>query len=180
MKKFLLILLAALMVTGLCACGGGNSSSGDNGNGGGAEVNAPTSGAGGYIFVSNCVNVEIDTKMADIESDLGEPKSYFESQSCAFGELDKVYTYSGFRIDTYQIGGVDYNSDVIFTDDTISTPEGAAIGDSADRIKELYGDKPTSEDDMRLVYEQGSMKLVFLLEGGSVTTIEYMTKILDE
>ncbi len=179
MKKILLVLLAALMVTGLCACGGGNPESNGGGDNAGADVSAPTSGAGGYIFVSDGVNVEIDTKMADIESDLGEPKSYFESQSCAFGELDKVYTYSGFRIDTYQIGGVDYISDVIFTDDTISTPEGAAIGDSADRIKELYGE-PTTEDDNRLVYASGDMKLAFLLDDGTVTTIEYLTTILDE
>lgn len=174
MKKALLVILSVLMVAGLCACGSGSSGSQAGGN-----VSAPTSGAGGYVFDSKGVAVEIDAKMADIEDQLGEPKSYFESESCAFGELDKVYTYSGFRIDTYQIDGVDYVSDIIFTDDTISTPEGLAIGDSADKAKELYG-TPVTEDDSRLVFEKGNMKLVCLLDGSTVKTIEYMTKILDE
>lgn len=174
MKKALLVILSVLMAAALCACGGGKSSEGTNGT-----VSAPTGGAGGYIFDAKGVGVEIDAKMEDISDALGEPKSYFEAESCAFGELDKVYTYSGFRIDTYQIGGVDYISDVIFTDDTISTAEGLAIGDSADKAKELYG-TPSAEDDSRLVFEKDNMKLVCLLDGSTVKTIEYMTKILDE
>lgn len=172
MKKALLVILSVLMVAGLCACGGGSGSAT-------GDVKAPTGGAGGYIFVSNGVNVEVDAEMAPIAEALGEPKSYFESESCAFGELDKVYTYNGFRIDTYQINGVDYVSDVIFMDDTISTPEGLAIGDSVDKAKEIYG-TPVIEDESRLVFEKGNMKLVCLLDGSTIKTIEYMTKILDE
>ena len=176
MKKIVMMVLAAVLVLGLCACGGEKVI---DGGGDGGQTSAPSGGAGGYIFESNGVKVEIDAKMADIEEGLGEPKSYFESESCAFGELDKVYTYSGFRIDTYQIDGVDYVSDVIFTDDTISTPEGVAIGDSVDKVKEVYGD-PSTEDDNRLVYENGEMKLVFLLDGTTVNTVEYLTTILEE
>ena len=180
MKKAILVFLAVLMAAALCACGEKTiSGGGDNGGGGDQDVSAPSAGAGGYIFETGGVKVEIDAQMADIEEALGEPKSYFESQSCAFGELDKVYTYSGFRIDTYQINGIDYISDVIFTDDTISTPEGLAIGDSADKAKELYGE-PTTEDATRLVFENGNMKLVCLLDGSSIKTIEYLTKILEE
>ena len=179
MKKAILVLLAVLMAAALCACGEKTISGGGDNGGGDQDVSAPSAGAGGYVFVANGVNVEIDAKMADIEASLGDPKSYFESQSCAFGELDKVYTYSGFRIDTYQINGVDYISDVIFTDDTISTPEGLAIGDSIAKAKEVYGE-PTTEDGSRLVYENGKMKLVCLLEGDTIKTIEYLTKILEE
>lgn len=176
--------MAAMMVFGLAACGSKEITNDGNGAdagqaAAGASVSAPASGAGGYIFETNGVKVEIDSKMADIEAALGEPKSYFEAASCAFGDMDKVYTYSGFRIDTYQIDGQDYVSDVIFMDDTVSTPEGVSIGDSADKVKEVYG-TPTAEDDKRLVYENGSMKLVFLLDNGTVNTIEYLTRILEE
>lgn len=184
MKKALLVILTVLMVAGLCACGGGGeSTTTDNNNGGGAaatgDVAAPSAGAGGYIYDSKGTKVEIDAKMEDILKGLGEPKSYFESESCAFGELDKVYTYNGFRIDTYQIDGVDYVSDIIFMDDTVATAEGLAIGDSADKAKEVYG-TPAIEDNSRLVFEKDNMKLVCLLDGTTVKTIEYMTKILDE
>lgn len=179
MKKILAAVLIMIAALALVACGSGKE--GDNG-GDAPNPNAtaaPASPAGGYIFEADGVKVEIDSKMADIEDALGEPKSYFESESCAIGDLDKVYTYNGFRIDTYQIDGVDYVSDVVFTDDTVKTPEGAYIGDSVDDIKGMYGD-PATEDDKRIVYEDGNMKLVFLVTDGRVETIEYLTKMLDE
>lgn len=183
MKK---IIIAAVMLTAvlaLCACGekeikGGKDGGTEAKTQTGTEVSAPTGGAGGYIFTSGSASVEIDAAMEPIKAALGEPISYFESESCAFGELDKVYTYSGYRIDTYQIDGVDYVCDVIFMDDTITTPEGLAIGDSADKVKEVYGE-PTEEDSLRMIYSSGDMKLVFLKDGNTVKTIEYMTNKLD-
>lgn len=181
MKKLLVLVLALTAALALCACGEKEITGGGDGGAdkpAGTEVAAPTGGAGGYIFSSKGTKVEIDAPMEAIEKSLGEPASYFEAESCAFGELDKTYTYSGFRIDTYQIDGVDYVCDVIFTDDTITTPEGAAIGDSVDKVKEVYGE-PTKEDDVRMIYSSGDMKLVFLKEGTTVKTIEYMTNKLD-
>ncbi len=168
MKKIIVLAVAVVAALALCACGGEKKADGGN-----------TGGAGGYLFESNGTKVEIDSEFSKVEEALGEPLSYFESESCAIGDMDKVYTYSGFRIDTYQFDGIDYVSDVIFTDDTISTPEGAAIGDSVDNVKEIYGE-PTSQDDLRMVYESGNMKLVFLLDGTTVNTVEYLTKKLDE
>ena len=170
MKKIIVMFIAVMTAVVLCACGGEKQITGDAGQGGKA--------AGGYLFETKGTKVEINSEMSKIEDALGEPISYFESESCAIGDLDKVYTYSGFRIDTYQFDGIDYISDVIFTDDTISTPEGASIGDSVDNVKEIYGE-PTSEDDQRLIYEKGEMKLVFLIDGTTVSTIEYLTKKLE-
>lgn len=175
MKKIIVLMIAVAAVISLCACGGEKQITGDGGNGG----NTASGGAGGYMYETGNVKLEIDSEMSQYEDALGEPISYFESESCAIGDLDKVYTYHGFRIDTYQFDGVDYISDVIFTDDTVSTPEGASIGDSVDKIKEIYGE-PTSQDNVRMVYENGNMKLVFLLDGDTVNTVEYLTKKLDE
>ena len=176
MKKIIVMMIAVAAVISLCACGGEKQITG---NGGGGDTGAASGGAGGYMYETNGVKLEIDSEMSQYEDALGEPISMFESESCAIGDLDKVFTYHGFRVDTYQFDGIDYISDVIFTDDTVSTPEGAAIGDSVDRIKELYGE-PTSQDDVRMVYENGDMKLVFLLDGTTVNTIEYLTKKLGE
>ena len=174
MKKIIVMVIAVLAAVALCACGGEKQITGDGGQAGQTEVKA----AGGYLFETNGTKIEIDSEMSKIEDALGEPISYFESESCAIGDLDKVFTYSGFRIDTYQFDGIDYISDVIFTDDTITTPEGAAIGDSVDKVKEIYGE-PTSEDEQRLIYEKGEMKLVFLIDGTTVNTVEYLTKKLE-
>ncbi len=180
-KKFMAVLLAATMIS-VTACGG--SSDGANtkeAGSAGSESTASTEskkGAGGYVFKTNGVSVEIDAPMADIQDALGEPLESFESESCAFGDLDKVFTYSGFRIDTYQLDGVDYVLDVVFSDDTVSTTEGVCIGESTAEMKEAYGE-PTLEDASQAIYEKGDMKLVFLLDGETIKTIEYLSKKLD-
>ncbi len=180
-KKFMAVILAATMIS-LAACGS-TSTSGDAADTGSAAAGSEasgesTKGAGGYTFTTNGVTVEIDAPMADIEEGLGEPLDMFESESCAFGDLDKVYTYSGFRIDTYQLDGVDYVLDVVFTDDTVSTTEGVCIGESTAEMKDAYGE-PTLEDASQAIYEKGEMKLVFLLDGETIKTIEYLSKKLD-
>ncbi len=168
-KNMLAVLLAAAMIS-LTACSGGSSTDG--------AASTTSEGAGGYTFQANGVTVEIDAPMQEIEDGLGKPVDYFESESCAFGDLDKVYTYSGFRVDTYQLDGKDYVMDVVFTDDTVSTTEGLSIGDSASDMKDAYGD-PTTEDATQAIYEKGEMKLVFLLDGDTIKTIEYLSKKLD-
>ena len=110
--------------------------------------------------------------------DLGEPLSYYEAESCAFGDLDKVWTYNGFTIYTYQTEDVDYIYDVVLSSDALSTPEGVSIGDSVDDVKEAYGD-PEEEDDKQLVYRKGDMRLIFLLSDGSVSSIDYQSSILE-
>lgn len=142
------------------------------------ETQESTSSYEGYVFVSNGVSVEIDGDFSKFEAGLGEPVSYYEAPSCAFGDLDKIYTYSGFEVDTYQTEGKDYVSAVIFLDDSISTPEGLCIGEPADKVVELYG-KATSGDDTQMTYEKGGMKLVILVKEGTVSTIEYLSKVLD-
>lgn len=181
MKKKVIacLLVAAFMLTG---CGASNektiSSQSQTSSAAESTTSESSSADAGYVFVSNGVSVEVDADFAKFESGLGDPANYFEAPSCAFGDLDKVYTYSGFEIDTYQTDGIDHVSAVIFLDDSVSTPEGLSIGDSSDKVTELYGNA-TSADDAQMTYEKGGMKLVILLKDGTVSTIEYLSKVLD-
>ena len=182
-KKVAAILLATVVMGGaLIGCGAKEITSDGSGAEGGSEAGGiqveVTGGAGGYMFENGGAQVEIDAEAEPILEKLGEPQSSYEAPSCAFGDLDKVWTYSGYRVDTYQIEGVDYISDVIFTDDSVSTPEGVSIGDSVDDMKAAYGE-PTSMDGSQAIYESGNMKLVFLLDGDTITTIEYLNRKLE-
>lgn len=132
----------------------------------------------GYAFKSGDVEIVIDGKAKPCLDALGEPVSYFESPSCAFGDLDKVYTYSGFEIDTYSFEGVDYVSAVILQDDTVSTAEGICIGDTVDKVKSSYGSETSNEGDM-LVYKKDEMKLCFLIKDDSVSSIQYLTLLAE-
>lgn len=132
----------------------------------------------GYVFESNGVNVIIDAEADAIISALGEPLSYFEAASCAFEGIDKFYTYSGFEIDTYPDKEKDYISMIVLKDDSVTTPEGLAIGDDAKKVTDLYGNATESSDTL-MVYEKDDMKLRVIIKDDSVQAIEYVSKVLD-
>ena len=133
----------------------------------------------GYTFVYNDVVIEVDADASQVIEKLGEPDSYFEFASCAFEGLDKVYTYGSFEIDTYPMEEKDFISAVIFKDDVITTLEGVGIGDSIEKIKEIYGDE-TEEKDGMLVYEKDGMKLCFVIKDNAVASVEYCSTVLEE
>lgn len=133
----------------------------------------------GYVFVYNDIVIEIDSAADSVLEQLGEPNSYFEAPSCALNGIDKIYTYNSFELDTYPLEGKDFISSVLFKDDTITTMEGIGIGDSVEKLTEIYGENSTEENGMT-VYCKDNMKLCFITEGDFVAAIEYKTTILDE
>lgn len=133
----------------------------------------------GYVFIYNDIVIEIDTEAAPVIEKLGEPNSYFEAASCAFEGIDKMYTYNSFEVDTYPMNNVDYISSVIFKDDSVMTAEGIEIGDSVDKVTEIYGNDGENESGM-LVFEKDKIKLCFIIQKDCVASIEYRSTILDE
>ncbi len=183
MKKNVIMLTLVLAFV-LCACGGSskkiegevNTSSEQTQE---TEVTEESAAAHkGYTYIHNDVVVEIDADAAAVVEQLGEPLSYFEAPSCAFEGIDKIYTYSSFEIETYPMEGKDFVSMVTFKDDSITTPEGVAIGDSVDKVKEVYGE--CAEDSGMMVYEKDDMKLCFIVKDGTVASVEYKSTVLDE
>ncbi len=132
----------------------------------------------GYAFIYQDVVIEMDADAAPIVEKLGEANSYFEAPSCAFEGIDKMYTYGSFELDTYPMENKDYVSAVIFKDDAIATPEGVGVGDTAEKMTEIYGEG-TLENGMT-VYEKDGMKLCFILQEESIVSIEYRSTVLDE
>ena len=109
---------------------------------------------------------------------LGEPASYYEAASCAFEGLDKIYTYSGFELQTYPTDGKDFVSLVVLKDDSVATPEGVALGNTKAKVEERYG-TDYQEDGALLTYQKGGMKLCFILDGDQVVSIEYRSDVLE-
>lgn len=188
MKKLAAVLMAAAM---LCMAGCGNDEKVIDGNSQGAdaaqtggEQSGQTGNASGsqgnyegYVFSTGGTVIEIDADAAPILDALGKELSYYEAASCAFEGLDKMYTYSGFEIDTYPTGDKDYVSTIILKDDSVATMEGVSIGDSKEKLVEAYGEG--SQEGNMIVYEKGGMKLCFILENDEIKSIEYRSKVLD-
>lgn len=194
-KKAAIILLAMslLMMTG---CGGsdekvisGDVTAADNGGTQAQaddetqtenkETGANVAAQKGYVFVFNDTTIEIDADMAPVLANLGEPASYYEAESCAFEGLDKIYTYDDFEIETYPQGEKDYISIILFKTDAITTPEGIYVGSTQEELEEAYGSDYVEEKGMR-VYKKDGMKLCFIVTNGDVTSIQYVSTVLEE
>jgi hypothetical protein len=107
-----------------------------------------------------------------LPTELGEPVSRFESESCAFGELDQIITYSGFELNTYRVDGIDYILFAAFNDDSITTDEGIYIGSDRRDVLDVYG-TPTTDAANSLTYSVAGMTLTFIFEDDIVADITY-------
>lgn len=163
------------------AASGADESGTAAGQGGEADGKGAAGGSAlkGYLFTAGSVTIAVDAEAGPLVEQLGSPVSYFSAASCAFEGLDKMYTYNGFELDTYPQGDKDYVSSVILKDDSVTTAEGIAIGDSLAKLQKAYPDGGTAEGGM-LVYEKEGMKLCFILENEEIISIEYRSTVLDQ
>lgn len=171
MKKTIsiLLILAALMCMLFVGCGDSSAASS-----GSAASNGSSAPAKEYVFSYNGISIPMKAEAAPIVSQLGEPLNYFESESCAFKGLDKVYTYASFELSTYPVDGVDYVLSVRFTNDTVSTPEGISIGSSLDSLNAAYS-ASVAVGETGFTLTGGDSSLAFILDGstGAVTSVKY-------
>lgn len=160
--------------------GGANAAQSTGGQNGGADAGQSTGGQSsneaGYAFSFNGTTVKTDADVAPILDALGSDYSYYEAASCAFEGLDKMYTYSSFEIDTYPSGDKDCVSAIILKDDSVSTEEGVSIGDSREKLEQIYGNG--SEECNIIKYEKGGMQLLFIIQDDVITSIEYRSMVL--
>ena len=139
----------------------------------GCQTAPPLEESVAYSFQVEQTVIAVDAPAKVILDALGPWSNYAESPSCAFEGMDKVYTYAGFEIETYCLGGGDYIAAIHLLDDSVATQKGIRIGSSAQEVLNAYG-TPTSQNDTSIVYSAKGMKLQFLLRGGAVTNIQYL------
>lgn len=175
MKK-ISILLVTILITAcmMVACGNsGNENNNNNNNNNQSSNNNSSDVYEGYVFKLKDTEIELNAKMADLTGKLGKEDAYFESNSCAFQGLDKVYTYGSVVISTYPLENVDYVYTIELKDDTVETPEGIYIGSSKADVEKAYG-TPSSTTDTAYIYTKGESQLNIMFEEDAVSNIVYM------
>lgn len=151
---------------------GSNNESGNISQTDPTPTSANETGKSKYYFEYNGVDVEVDAAAAPITEALGEPIHYFEAQSCAFEGMDKVYTYSGFDLQTYTKNNNDYVFSISFLDDTVTTKEGIGLSATLEDVTKVYGnDYEISFNQYN--YIEDNCKLSFIIEDDEVVSIEY-------
>lgn len=127
----------------------------------------------GFTFVHNNVKISPNDLVDPLVTALGSDYTYHESPSCAYIGLDKCYVYKGFSIYTYPDDkAVDHVLQIVLTDDTLSTPEGLIIGDTAEKVIELYGNDYL-ESNGSYAYTKGKTSLMIIMKNDRVFSIQY-------
>jgi len=128
--------------------------------------------AGKFTFVYKGTNIDMKAEAAPICAALGDAKSYTEETSCAFDGLDKNYTYTSFIMTTYPDGDKDRVNSVTVLDDTVSTADGICIGDSVDKVDEVYGADAFNGVNAYIMKE-GDAQLTIIIDNDKVSSIQY-------
>lgn len=179
-RKYAMVILSlcVLSLGMLAGCGSDGETSGGDNPAADQGSDGDTAQGGGYVFEAGGVKIAVDADMAPLAEALGEPSSYFEEPSCAAQGIAKLYTYSGFEVETYPDGDKDLVGCVILKDDTVATPEGVDLSMTKDKVLEVYGDGG-QETEGSITYEKGGMKLRFILEGENIAAIEYNSAVME-
>lgn len=117
---------------------------------------------------------------------LGEPVETVSSPSCVFDGEDREHVYEYGSIYTNPIDGADVWYEFYIYDMGMTTTRGLSVGDSVEKMLELYGEGYYSEGEGMYTYslsgdpeDYGSPCLIFESEDGVIVTIDiyYPTNI---
>lgn len=92
--------------------------------------------------------------------------------TCVGSGTETIYQYDGFDITVHNSGSTEYVYSVFFLSEIVSTREGIVIGDTAEKVQEIYGD-PQDQGGLTWIYSDGDTNLIFLLSDETVVGIEY-------
>jgi len=123
-------------------------------------------------FIHDNLHINMNDNMIDVLAQTGEPLHMFESPSCAFEGIDRIFYFDGFIVDTFPVGDEDFVLALVFRDDTVATQNGIKLGATYADMVLAYGD---GYDNMLNLfsYTIDGVRLSFLFEGDEIVDITY-------
>lgn len=181
MKRIFALVLALTMTLCLFACGGNSNADAEIG-GGGAQSGSVDMGkekeetttegtTDEGVFSFTFEGIELVPGDSFDASKLPEAQSVFTVPSCALEGTDNVYSYGTFEVTAYNEGNGEHIYSIYFVDANITTNEGLAIGDSRDKVIELYGENYT-DNNGEFTYKKGDTLLVIIFQNDNVLSID--------
>ncbi len=149
-----------------------NSGEADTNNGGSDEAAwAPESK---FHITASGNDIYVGMPTAGFIDSLGDPESFFESESCAGQGMDKVYTYNDYVIRTFADDKSEVVTSIEFRNDSIVTSTNCYIGMDVDTIKSMHSDyECVADTDTALSYVDGNCKLSYIIADGEVSAITF-------
>ena len=186
MKKMFAVMLAMLMLLGLCACGNTDkpqetpapvvtdapatepSATEEGELDGGFDIGVVP--VDPFVFTFNGVTL-IPGTVYDAAA-LPEPASVYQVPSCAIEGTDNVYNFDTVEITAFHDGTQEIIYSIAIFDPNVCTDEGLYLGDDMARVIELYGEDYT-ENGTAMVYTKGNTELTIILQNGFVVDMEF-------
>lgn len=134
--------------------------------------------AGSYELDYRGITISIDGDMRPVQEALGMPDGYFEADSSTIGSVNKMYSYGSLWIDTYPSENGELIASITLMNESLATNEGISVGQTLEDLEAAYGPDYTTQDTM-LVYDRNGMKLCFNMEGDTIVSIRYQSKIIE-
>jgi hypothetical protein len=126
-----------------------------------------------YYINYKGTKIELDKNASAVLSALGAPKSTASLGDCGgFGAQTK-YVYDDIVVYTLKNDSGETIDQIAFSNDIAETPKGICIGDSSEDVIAAYGE-PTTKNDNKIEYENGSLILKFGLDGANVKSIDFI------
>ena len=175
MKKIILLLLIALLLTACTAAPQGNPDVQITRGTEPASETAGTTGAteptqeetGVFFFQAGEVTVTPGTAFDATQVSY---EDVYEVPSCAGEGTDKVYITADYEITAFHDGKSEVTYSVLFVTPEAKTPEGLTLGDDAAKAATLYGQY--EENGNAWVFTRGDTQLWVISENDVVTSIE--------
>ncbi|MCR5293036.1 MAG: hypothetical protein K6E28_09215 [Eubacterium sp.] len=167
-KLFMILTMGAMMAAPLTACGST-----------GAEATTVASSdakenSSNEAFISyNGVELYMDMTFDSVKDNLGDEIQPSETiEPCGGGDYIQIlHYYKGLTVTTLRdetlIG-------LQATDDSVLAQGSVKIGDPAESVKSAISKTPDNEDENMISYSLGKSTVMFYIENGKVTGINYM------
>ena len=126
-----------------------------------------------FVFTYNGIAINMKADFEPILKELGEYKNYTEEASSAFEGLDKNYVFSDFIITTYPDGNIDRVNSVTVINNNVSTVDGLCIGDTQDKVDEIYGHDYFNGINAYIMKSTDAQLTIILGEDNNVFSIQY-------
>ncbi|MCR5625361.1 MAG: hypothetical protein K6G11_09030 [Lachnospiraceae bacterium] len=192
-KKLLLMATAACMIVGFTGCGAGSDSSSSANSGStetSSEASSESSEASSESTDANQEDLvtmlyrggkaKVGDKYEDIKDNLGEEESPAEEiEPCdPDAPVSTMYFYEQMNMyvpnDTGIITAINSGFDSKNPSDFIGTAAGITLGDSMEKVKEIYGE-PTIDNGSGYIYDIGDVRVDF--EAGQKKTKDVVVSI---
>ena len=85
--------------------------------------------------------------------------------------MEKTYRFTGLDVRTYQGKDGERILNLLITDDSLETPQGISVGDTAAQVRACFGQDAIQGN--RCTIQTASEKMVLLLENNLVASIQY-------